>query len=148
MQLKELNTPSKTMSENANRKSNTSLDWSTFPKDRHHTWFQTHARQFKFECTRKQLHTRNVRQKSTIVRGRERERERDRREERGGMERIILSTEKQVESWIRPKHLQADTEGYCTHILYSIMKCKYRPGILLSYLFKTINRKNVVYHRH
>lgn len=70
-------------------------------------------------------------------------RERDRREERGGMERIILSTEKQVESWISPEHLQRDT----VHV-YSILKCKHGPASPLSYWFNRVNRKNVVYHRH
>lgn len=60
---------------------------------------------FNFNVLQKQFHMRNVRQKNTTERG---VRERDRREERGGMERFILSTEKQVESWIW--QIQADTE--------------------------------------
>lgn len=69
---------------------------------------------FNFNVLQKQFHMRNVRQKNTTERG---VRERDRREERGGMERFILSTEKQVESWIW--QIQADTDTAQT---YSIMK--------------------------
>lgn len=79
-------------SENANcNRNKPSPDRSTFPKDRHHTQFQTHAQQLKCSCTIKQLHTRNVRQRS--ITERERQRGGHRGEERGGMERFVLSTE-------------------------------------------------------
>lgn len=58
---------------------------------------------------------RNVRQKCVADQGRDR----DRQMERGGVEKLVLSTEKTIESWIKPKQQHAGSKKQvCTQFCF------------------------------
>lgn len=69
---------------------------------------------------------RNVRQKCVADKGRYR----DRRTERGGVEKLIPSTEKTVESWIKHKQQHAGSKKQSVH---TVLFCRHRSR------FSTVN---------
>lgn len=71
---------------------------------------------------------RNVRQKCGADKGRDR----DKRTERGGVEKLILSTEKTVESWVKPEQQHAGSKKQSVHTVW-VHKCRHRSA------FSTVN---------